>query len=536
MSESGIDELLRRHVDVDELARAPAALETALRMLAGWLAADRENPYPATPLAQLKRAFQDLPLPQEGMAAGALLEQLQREVFAHSAQLNHPKYIGHMTQALPWMAVLAEALIAALNQNQVKIETAYVSTLLENTVLGWLHKLVYGRDDAFYRAVYADGERPLGNMVGGGTMGNLTALAVALERQLPGARKRGVHALLRESDYDGVAVLGSARTHYSMKKALATLGLGEDALHLVAVDADNRIDLAALESKIAELKGRRIKILALVGIAGSTETGSIDPLAALAAIAQREAIWFHVDAAWGGALLLSARYRALYRGIELADSVVIDGHKLFWVTMAQSMVLFKDSASLDALKHHANYIIRARSGDLGQTSLEGSRRFDALKLWIAFKLLGMRGYDTLLAHAATLAARMRALIVEDGDFELTSTSSTFILTYRYVPAHLQRSLRDWAAAGRADAAGALNLELNALNASLQTLQKEGGQSFVSRTVLESTAHAGEIVVLRIILTNVATTARHLREILDEQKLLGARLAQGLSVIGAADLI
>ena len=529
MSESGIDELLRRHFDVGQLALAPAALETALDMMRDWLAAGREHPYPPTPFEQLKREFNQMALPLDGMAAGPLLAQLRRDVFAHSAQLNHPKYIGHMTQALPWMAALAEALIATLNQNQVKIETAYVSTLVENKVLGWLHQLVYGRDDAFYREIFSDGDRPLGNMVGGGTMGNLTALAVALERQLPGARKRGVHALLRESDYDGVAVLGSARTHYSMKKALATLGLGEDALHLVAVDADNRIELAALESKIAALKAARVKILALVGIAGSTETGSIDPLAALAAIAQREGIWFHVDAAWGGALLLSERYRALYRGIELADSVVIDGHKLFWVAMAQSMVLFKDSASLDALKHNANYIIRARSGDLGQTSLEGSRRFDALKLWMGFKSLGLRGYDALLAQAGALAGRMRALIVEDGDFELTSDSSTFILTYRYAPAHAQRALRDMDGAGRVDAAAALNLELNALNTSLQTLQKEGGRSFVSRTVLESTAHAGEIVVLRVILTNVTTTARHLREILDEQKLLGAPLAAALTL-------
>ncbi|MEC5161389.1 putative pyridoxal-dependent aspartate 1-decarboxylase [Janthinobacterium sp. CG_S6] len=532
MDELGMDELLRRHFDIGGLARSPAVLETALGMMAGWLAAERANPYPATGFDQLKREFNGMPLPERGMAAGALLAELERDVFAHTAQLNHPKYIGHMTQALPWMSVLAEAFIATLNQNQVKIETAYVSTLIENKVLGWLHQRVYDYDEAFYHDVFADGNRPLGNMVGGGTMGNLTALAVALERQLPGVRKAGLYAALQKTRHSGVVVLGSSRTHYSMKKALATLGLGEDAMCLVPVDADNRIDLAALQRKIDELKARRVKILALVGIAGTTETGSVDPLPELAAIAQREQVWFHVDAAWGGALLLADRYKELYRGIELADSVVIDGHKLFWVTMAQSMVLFKDVSSLDCLKHNANYIIRARSGDLGQTSLEGSRRFDALKLWMSFKLLGMRGYDALLARCGALAGQMRGLIAADADFELTSASPTFILTYRYVPAPMQASLRAALAAGRAADTAALNLQLNTLNASLQTLQKDGGKSFVSRTVLESTPYPGDIVVLRIILTNLTTTPRHLREILEEQRLLGASLAAGLTPVGA----
>ncbi len=528
-----MDELLGRHFDADALRQSPAVLERALAMMADWLAAGRGNPYPATPYAELRREFNALPLPAEGMDAGALLAELERDVFAHTAQLNHPKYIGHMTQALPWMSVLAEAFIATLNQNQVKIETAYVSTLIENKVLGWLHQRVYGFDEAFYHDIFADGNRPLGNMVGGGTMGNLTALAVALERQLPGVRKCGLHAVLRDSAHTGVVVLGSARTHYSMKKALATLGLGEDAMCLIPADADNRIDLAALQRKIDELKAGRVKILALVGIAGTTETGSIDPLAELAAIARRERLWFHVDAAWGGALLLADRYQALYRGIELADSVVIDGHKLFWVTMAQSMVLFKDTASLDALKHNANYIIRERSGDLGQTSLEGSRRFDALKLWISFKLLGLRGYAALLDRCAALSEQMRALIVADEDFELVSASPTFILTYRYVPARVRRELGAALAAGRGADTAALNSQLNTLNAALQTMQKEGGASFVSRTVLESTPYPGEVVVLRIILTNLTTTPRHLREILDEQRALGAGLAAGLTASASA---
>lgn len=525
MSDLFLDELLRRHFAVDGLAATPQVLARALEMITGWLSAPRQHAYPSTPYAVLRQAMSDATLPREGIRMEDLLAELERDVFAHSAQLNHPKYIGHMTQALPWSAILAEAFIATLNQNQVKIETAYVSTLIESKILGWLHQCVYRRPAPFYAEIFADGNTPLGNMVNGGTMGNLTALAVALERQLPGVRKRGLFAVLKESGHTGVAVLGSTRTHYSMKKAMATLGLGEDALHLLPVDRANRIDLPALRDKIAALQAEGVKILALVGIAGTTETGAIDPLRAMAAIAADARIWFHVDAAWGGALLLSGQFRGLYDGIELADSVVIDGHKLFWVTMAQSMVLFKDVASLECLKHNANYIIRARSGDLGQTSLEGSRRFDALKLWISFKVLGLRGYEALLGQAQRLTGQMRDLIAAAADFELVSDSDTFILTYRYVPAATRATLRSCLAEGDTAQAAALNQQLNALNAALQTRQKEAGTSFVSRTVLESTPYPGDTVVLRVILTNVTTTPQHLAEILAEQRALGLSLAR-----------
>ncbi len=519
---------LQGHFSVDSLAAAPAPLHKALHLLGQWLGNEHGNVYPTTGFADLTEEFAVCRFPAQGMAIDAFLGELESTVLANTAQLNHPMYIGHMTQALPWITVLAEAFAAALNQNQVKVETAYVSTLIEKQILGWLHRAVYGRDDAYYAdAMRARGEA-IGNMVNGGTMGNLTALAVALEQQLPGTRKRGLFATLGESGYRGVAVIGSARIHYSLKKAMATLGLGEDALHLVPVDSRNRIDLTALEAKVARLRADGIKLVAIVGIAGTTETGAIDPLAHLAAIAKREQAWFHVDAAWGGALLVADQYKPLFDGIALADSVVIDGHKLLWVPMAQSMVLFRDRASLNCLKHNANYIIRQDSGDLGQTSLEGSRRFDALKLWTAFKVLGASGYRALLEQAGGLSRAMQTLIHAQPDFELITDSDTFILTYRYAPAPLRAQLEQALAAGNKESAATLNRQLNQLNAALQDEQKSQGKSFVSRTVLESTRYPGDTTVLRIVLTNVMTTPAHLRAILEQQRQIGAALSMPMA--------
>lgn len=526
MTDSRLQALLQQHFNPDTPENA-APLHKAAALLRQWLGADRALAYPTTPLATLAQSFDEHRVPAQGMSAMAYLALLEHTVLPNTAQLNHPKYIGHMTQALPWVTLLAETVAAALNQNQVKVETAYISTLIEKQVLGWLHRQVYGNDDAYYAQALQAHNAALGNFVSGGTLGNLTALAVALEHQLPGTRARGLFATLREAGYSNVAVLASARAHYSMKKALATLGLGEQALHLVPVDRDNRIDLAQLETRVAQLQGEGCKILAVVGICGTTETGAIDPLAELAALARRVGAWFHVDAAWGGALLLSARHAAHTRGIEQADSVVMDGHKLMWVPMPQSMVLFRDAASLNNLKHHANYVLRNNSGDLGQTSLEGSRRFDALKLWTALKVLGGDGYGVLLDHAAALSTQMAQLLREDDDFELMTVSDAFILTYRYAPRALRQRLHALLADGAEAQAAALNAHLNTLNRTLQTRQKEAGRSFVSRTVLESTTYPGDTVVLRVVLTNATTEARHLAEILDEQRALGATLLAAL---------
>ena len=518
-----MEELLKTYFSAQGLSTDAASLQHALRLIREWLFVDKHHAYPPADFESLKKEFNNPAVPQEGMAMQGVLDALQEQVFAHSVPVNHPKYIGHMTQALPWVSVLVETFIATLNQNQVKIETAYSSTLVEKQVLGWMHRQIYRFNDAFYRDSFQSNESALGNMVNGGTMGNLTALSVALESQMPGLRKKGFLTLMREKQYEGFAVLASARVHYSVKKSLATLGLGEESLHIIPTDENNRIRLDVLEERIAELKSCKVKILALIGVAGTTETGSIDPLDELGRIAQREEIWFHVDAAWGGALLLAEKYRDMFRGIEMADSIVIDGHKLFWVTMAQGMVLFRNDKSLNHLLHTANYIIRKSSGDLGRTSLEGSRRFDALKLWFSFKLFGLKGYEALLDRSAALSASMRDLVERDPDFELISCSDTFILTYRYAPRHVQAQLREHMRHGQFDLAAAMNETLNRMNSALQEEQKRRGLSFVSRTQLESTPYPSPTTVLRVVLTNMLTTEDDLREILAEQKAIGASL-------------
>ncbi len=480
------------------------------------------TPYPSADLATLAALFADLEAPASGLTFDQLLAELGAKVLAHTPDLAHPLYMGHMTQALPWFSPLIDALTAKLNQNQVKVETAFASTLVERQTLGWLHRLVYDGSEAFYQAHLTPQAPALGNMVSGGTIGNLTALAVALETALPGAREEGLVHALAQHGFKGAAVVGSARMHYSLKKAMATLGLGAKALHTMPVGPDNQMCAKAARLRVAELQAANIKVIAIVGVAGATETGTVDPLPDLAAVARDAGCWFHVDAAWGGALLLSRAHKGVLAGIEQADSVVLDGHKLFYVPMATGSIVFRDPAALGALRHNANYILRQHSGDLGQTSLEGSRRFDALKLWATIKLLGTDTYEAMFSRASAQTRAMCALIDAHPDFELITSSDTFILTYRYVPASYRAALDAALDADDAPALANLQTQLNELNAHLQGALKQSGEGFTSRTVLESTRYAGPTVVLRLVLTNMLATDAHLAALLAMQTALGAQ--------------
>jgi glutamate decarboxylase len=250
-------------------------------------------------------------------------------------------------------------------------------------------------------------------------------------------------------------------------------------------------------------------------------------------LARDRGIWFHVDAAWGGALVLSEKHRPLVAGIEEADSVVLDGHKLFYLTMSHGAVLFRNERALDAVRHSANYIIRPGSVDLGRTSLEGSRRFDSFKLWFFLKTMGRAGYEALITHSLELAQEYARLVNEHASFELTSPPETNIFTYRFVPS----AWRGVLLAARAEPPRApwqiscfrfANEFLNDVNIEIQKRQRLEGRSFVSRTTLESVYLGVEIAVLRVVLMNPFTTPVIVSEILaDEERLGNAVLAEKL---------
>ncbi|BCK10588.1 putative pyridoxal-dependent aspartate 1-decarboxylase [Vibrio cholerae] len=472
------------------------------------------------PLKEIEKDFSNAHIPEQPQFVSDHTQHLLDTLVSHSVHTASPSFIGHMTSALPYFLMPLSKIMIALNQNLVKIETSKAFTPLERQVLGMIHRLIYGETDHFYQQWMHSAEHSLGAFCSGGTIANITALWVArnnalkAEGDFPGVEKAGLFKAMRHYGHEGLAILVSERGHYSLKKAADVLGIGQEGLVAVKTDAHNRICPHDLEQKITELKANKIKVFAVVGVAGTTETGNIDPLRTIAQICQREQIHFHIDAAWGGATLMSNRYRGLLDGVELADSVTIDAHKQLYIPMGAGMVLFKDPNAMRSIEHHAQYILRQGSKDLGSHTLEGSRSGMAMLVYASMHIISRPGYQLLIDQSIEKARYFADLIDAQTDFELVSQPELCLLTYRYLPAHVRMALEKSQGIQRAQ----LNELLNELTKFIQKKQRETGKSFVSRTQLNP--HQWDklaTIVFRVVLANPLTTKEILHNVLDEQR-------------------
>ncbi|MBB3232620.1 pyridoxal-dependent aspartate 1-decarboxylase PanP [Halomonas stenophila] len=471
-------------------------------------------------LVRIERDFNETRIPEAPVFVSDQTRFLLDKVVAQSVHTASPSFVGHMTSALPYFMIPLSKIMIALNQNLVKTETSKAFTPLERQVLGMLHRLIYGQPGDFYDSWLHHSDERLGAFCSGGTVANITALWAARNRafgpdgEFPGIGHSGVFSAMRHYDCDGAAVLVSERGHYSLSKAADVLGIGRDQMVAVETDGHNRVRPDALVATLKRLARQRIRPFALVGIAGTTETGNIDPLDSLADIAAEQGIHFHVDAAWGGPTLFSERYRPRLAGIERADSVTIDAHKQLYVPMGAGMVLFREPSALGSIEHHAQYIIRQGSKDLGSTTLEGSRPGMAMLVQSALKIIGRQGYAMLIDNGIQLARRFADRIAALDDFELITKPELNILTYRWAPADAQALL------GEADSTlrQRINDLLNRMTQSIQKTQRERGKTFVSRTRLTPAHYDHQaITVFRVVLANPLTTDQVLRELIEEQR-------------------
>ncbi|TRW48175.1 putative pyridoxal-dependent aspartate 1-decarboxylase [Aliidiomarina halalkaliphila] len=472
------------------------------------------------PLYEIEQDFGLSQIPEQPEFVSDHTEKLLQTLVAQSVHTASPRFIGHMTSALPYFLLPLAKLMVGLNQNLVKIETSKAFTPLERQVLGMMHHLVYGENDAFYQRWMHNADHSLGAFCSGGTVANITALWVARNNLLApsdsfaGVAAEGLPAGLSYYGYSRLVVLVSERGHYSLSKAADVLGIGRKNIVAVPTDENNRIQIDALRDIAREVTESGGRVMAIVGIAGTTETGHIDPLDEMAAIAQSFEAHFHVDAAWGGATLMSDTHRALLRGIELADSVTIDAHKQMYVPMGAGMVLFKDPALVNAIEHHAEYVIRRGSKDLGSHTMEGSRPGMAMLVYSALHVMGRKGYELLINTSIEKAKFFADLIDRQADFEVVTQPELCLLTYRYIPASLKRRLR----AASPEQIAQVTPSLNVLTKYIQKTQRENGRSFVSRTKLTPAQyHREPTLVFRSVLANPLTTEAMLRDIIEEQR-------------------
>jgi len=470
-------------------------------------------------LEDIEGDFDDSHIPEEPTYVSEYTEFVKEKLVAQSVHTAAPGFVGHMTSALPYFMLPLSRIMTALNQNLVKVETSKAFTPMERQVLAMLHRLVYGGDDEFYRQWIHNSVHALGAFCSGGTVANVTALWTARNRlfapnaEFHGIAREGMARALEYLDCRGLAVLVSRRGHYSLGKAVDLLGIGRDNLVRIDTDDHNRVDLADLRQVAVRLKKNGIRPLALVGIAGTTETGNIDPLNDLADLAAELHCHFHVDAAWGGPTLFSATHRQLLQGIERADSVTLDAHKQLYVPMGAGMVVFKDPTALSAIEHHAAYILRHGSKDLGSHTLEGSRPGKSMLVHAGLSIIGRKGYELLIDLGIERARSMAQKIIAHPDFELLTEPELNILTYRYNPAPIQAALAE----ATAEQARQINALLDQVIRLIQKSQREAGKTFVSRTSLQMPRYQhATLTVFRVVLANPLTTDEILDAVLQEQ--------------------
>lgn len=498
-------------------------------------------------LPELAQIFDQTSTPEDPHLIRDVLQEIKDKVTVHSVKVGSPHYIGHMTSAIPYFMIFLEIIIAALNQNQVKIETAKASSFVERELIAWMHRIIFNRDEKFYRKNIQNPRIALGNVTSGGTMSNLTALMVARERafpadrNFPGIRKAGVEGALNYYGYSRMVILVSRRGHYSIRKSANLLGLGEKNVINIPADIYNRINIKALRRNIHSIKrsdlerGKKTKIMSIIGVAGTTETGNIDNLMELGDIAREEGAYFHVDAAWGGSALIVNEYRSLFRGIEKADSVSVDAHKLLYCPMAMGIIIFRNEKDLDHLKTISQYVNRPDSVDTGRFTIEGSRPFACLKPWASLKIIGRDGYRLLFGQAREATFTFKRILEESGNFEILNYPELFILNYRLVPQHIMEKLNEWVErkktlSNRDDIKNLtkkirkINSVLNNLNVLLQKSIRQDDTTFVSRTTLESTKYRPQrIVVLRAVLINPLINKDILKKIVSTQNNIALKL-------------
>jgi len=358
------------------------------------------------------------PLPQDPKTPDAVLGELEEKLLPYCTHVGHPGYMGLITPSPNPVGVIADFICSALNQNVGAYSIGPSAVAMERRVVRWLTDLC-GYDP-----------KAGGNLTSGGMMANFIGLKVGRDAV---TKDRAQHDGIRER----WAVYASEERHVSVDKAVDAIGLGRSALRALPTDANFQVRLDALEEAITQDKKNGIRPMCIVGIFGTTNTGAVDDIRTLRRIADREGMWLHADAAYGGGMLLSHQWPMRDRGLELADSITIDPHKWFYAPLDAGAVLVKDERRLTAsFGMKPSYL----TDEFDETNeryqyyvhgFEQSRRFRSLKVWMSFKRYGARQIGEWIDNNIRQAKHMYGLAENDPEFEPASNPPMSAICIRF---------------------------------------------------------------------------------------------------------
>ncbi|QHM94978.1 pyridoxal phosphate-dependent decarboxylase family protein [Kosakonia sacchari] len=404
------------------IAAYQEAIEQSTQAVVQWL--KQPEMYQGKTVAELRERI-NLEFTSQGLGNQAAIERAVEYFLKDSLSVHHPQCVAHLHCPSLVISQAAEVLINATNQSMDSWDQSPSATIIEMKLIEWLRAQVgYPAGDA-------------GVFTSGGTQSNLMGLMLARDaffaRQGHSVQQHGLTGNLSK-----IKVLCSENAHFSVQKNMALMGLGYQSVTLVKTDAFSRMDVNDLAQKLAEAKANGEQVMAIVATAGTTDAGAIDPLADIAALAAEQQIWVHVDAAWGGALLLSEKYRHFLNGLELADSVTLDFHKQFFQTISCGAFLLKDARHYQLMRYQAAYLNSDFDEEQGvpnlvSKSLQTTRRFDALKLWMGLEALGKKQYAEIIDNGVTLAQQVAQFVAEQAQLELVMQPQLASVLFRFRP-------------------------------------------------------------------------------------------------------
>jgi len=373
----------------------------------------------ATP-EELERLF-DEPLPEKGIALEEILKRFKDDIAPNAMGVPSPRYFGQFNPTPLPIGVWADALSSMLNQNAGAWRNGPTSAMIEARVIRWLCDLLnYG-------------PKGFGTLASGGSEANLIALKCARDSVAKSIKDRGVRTA--QSD---LVVYASEQCHYSIDKSADILGLGREGLRKIPTDDRFHIRVDALRDAIHNDREAGRIPCCIVGVAGTTSTGVIDPLEELAAIAKENRCWYHIDAAYGGTLAFSPKHKHMLNGIEQADSITFDPHKWMFVPFACGATLVREGGRVlrESFDMTPEYLNEDRGGadvefDFFRYGQMGTRRFNSLKLWMAMKFMGRTGYAKTVEHHIDLTNYLASRIDALTDFERVGEVETAVCCFRH---------------------------------------------------------------------------------------------------------
>ncbi|WP_407358724.1 pyridoxal-dependent decarboxylase [Microbacterium sp. LTA6] len=433
--------------------------------------------------AELQRLVDGVDLAGSGVGGSAAIREIDELFLANAVWFHHPGYAAHLNCPVVIPAVAAESILAAVNTSVDTYDQSTVGTLMERrlieTATGWVG---FGSGDGVFTS--------------GGTQSNFHALFLAREAAVPTIEEPRSIALSR------MVVFATASSHFSVGKSALLLGLADDAVIEVADDGEGRMLPSALDAALDAAAAEGRVPMAVVATGGTTDRGVIDPIMRIADVCDAHGVWLHVDAAYGCGLLVSRRRRHLLTGIERARSVTVDFHKSFFQPVSSSAILVRERRDLAAGAWHADYLNPLENDEPNQVdkSLQTTRRFDALKLWVSLRAIGADRIGEMFDAVIDLAVEVGDVVDDDPELELVGRTQLSTVLFRVRPD------------------GASPAEQDALVAGVRRVLFESGRALVAKTVI-----AGR-PCLKLTLLNPETTLDDVREILAMVKGAASTLA------------